>query len=422
MKIFSKQNVFDAAMDRIRWVFDEFEQVGVSFSGGKDSTVTLELTLRVAEEKGRLPVPVVFIDQEAEWTTTIDYVREVMHRPQVKNQWLQVPIKIFNATSTIDEWLMCWEEGKEWGRPKEPDSIHENIYGTDRFKQLFRNYANVTYPKDVRFADLGGVRAEESPTRTMGLTTDPTYKHITWGKRNNDARTHFTFYPLYDWSYTDIWGAIHREGWEYNRHYDYLYMYNHPLATMRVSNVHHEMAVRSLFHLQEIDPTLYNALTKRIGGIDTAGKLNKADFFIKELPYMFSGWEEYRDFLVDKLVKPEHQEKFRSKFHDTAYRYHGTSCYEALLKKQVTSVITNDYHFTNLDQWLARPNSALKHLIKQGERPTHMDEFWPPKPRSKKQKEAFANGTGFYKEGKYAGMEAEAQSGNGPAEGPAEHS
>ncbi len=51
-RYFLKQNVHDAALDRIRWVFSEFETVYVSFSGG---TVVLGLSLQVAEELGRLP-------------------------------------------------------------------------------------------------------------------------------------------------------------------------------------------------------------------------------------------------------------------------------------------------------------------------------------------------------------------------------
>ena len=78
MKIFSSQNVFDAALDRIRYLFDEFENVVVGYSGGKDSTIILNLALQVAKEKDRLPLPVLFIDQEAEWHGTIDMVKNVM--------------------------------------------------------------------------------------------------------------------------------------------------------------------------------------------------------------------------------------------------------------------------------------------------------------------------------------------------------
>jgi hypothetical protein len=52
-------NVFDAALDRIRWLFDEFDnQVMVCNSGGKDSTVVLELALMVAKERACLPLHV----------------------------------------------------------------------------------------------------------------------------------------------------------------------------------------------------------------------------------------------------------------------------------------------------------------------------------------------------------------------------
>src|SRR3990167_1853639 len=105
MKFYLDQNVFDAALERIRWLFDEFPNVVVNISGGKDSTVVLNLALMVAEEKGRLPLKVMFIDQEAEWQTVIDYIREIMADPRVDPKWLQVPIRLFNATSTIEPWL-----------------------------------------------------------------------------------------------------------------------------------------------------------------------------------------------------------------------------------------------------------------------------------------------------------------------------
>src|SRR5690348_3538806 len=127
MRSYLKQNVYEAAKDRIRFLLDEFPTVGVSFSGGKDSTVIFGLMLELSTKK----FPVLFLDQEAEWNSTVDLMRKVMAHPMVDPYWVQCPIKIFNATSGTDEWLMCWEEGKEWVREKEPNSIKENIYGTD---------------------------------------------------------------------------------------------------------------------------------------------------------------------------------------------------------------------------------------------------------------------------------------------------
>ena len=110
MKIYGKENVHDAALGRIRWLFDEFPNVIIGVSGGKDSTVVYNLALQVAREKNRLPLKCLFVDQEAEWESTIDTIRLIMENPEVEPLWFQMPIKLFNATSTTDHWLMCWDK------------------------------------------------------------------------------------------------------------------------------------------------------------------------------------------------------------------------------------------------------------------------------------------------------------------------
>ena len=77
MKIYSKNNVLVEAEKRIHRLFDDFENVVVGFSGGKDSTVCLNLTLKIAEERNRLPLKVLWVDQEAEWQGTADYCESV---------------------------------------------------------------------------------------------------------------------------------------------------------------------------------------------------------------------------------------------------------------------------------------------------------------------------------------------------------
>lgn len=73
-RVYRDQNVYEAALDRMRWLFDEFEDVVVTISGGKDSTVIFNLALMVAREKNRLPLRVFFLDQEAEWNVVIEHV------------------------------------------------------------------------------------------------------------------------------------------------------------------------------------------------------------------------------------------------------------------------------------------------------------------------------------------------------------
>ena len=101
MRIYTDENVCEAALNRIRFVYDEFDVVAVCYSGGKDSSCILDLALRISKEKGIKKTPVFFLDQEAEWQTVINYIRETMLRDEIDPKWLQIPIRIFNATSPI---------------------------------------------------------------------------------------------------------------------------------------------------------------------------------------------------------------------------------------------------------------------------------------------------------------------------------
>ena len=43
MRIYSEKNVYEMALERIRYLFDEFKNIIVCTSGGKDSTVIFNL-------------------------------------------------------------------------------------------------------------------------------------------------------------------------------------------------------------------------------------------------------------------------------------------------------------------------------------------------------------------------------------------
>jgi predicted phosphoadenosine phosphosulfate sulfurtransferase len=351
------KNVFDAALERIERVFNEFENIIVGYSGGKDSTVVFELAMIVAKKLNRLPLKVMFIDQEAEWQATVDMVTEVMERPDVEPMWFQMPILMPNATSTTDHWLTCWDPKCEekWMRPKWHRAKTDNHYTTPQFLELFEDILKHDFP-NTRTAYLAGVRAEESPGRLTGLTGSLKYQDITWAKILDKKRGHYTFYPLYDWSYTDIWAAIHKNKWSYNKCYDRQYQYGYTIPSMRVSNLHHETAISHLFWLQEIEPKTYEKLVQRIAGIDTTGKLGAANYFPSSLPSMFSSWIEYRDFLLEKLITNDQwKERFKAVFecHDPYQQYYG----DALVKTHISSILTNDYTLTKIKNFCTSPGN-----------------------------------------------------------------
>lgn len=347
MKIYTGHNVLEEALIRMRYIFDEFENVVVSFSGGKDSTTVLHLALQVAEEKNRLPLKVLFIDQEAEWTSVIDYVKTIMYDKRVDPYWMQIPMRLFNATSSEEgnQWLHCWRatDKEKWIHPQDPISKKENVYGTDRFAALFTAIIKKEWGH-LRTANIGGVRTQESPARLFGLTSQATYKDITWGKVLSKEIDHYTFYPVYDWGYKDVWKYILDNNWDYCKLYDAMYQYGIGVNNMRVSNVHHETAVASLYFLQEIDPVVWGALTNRMSGINTTGQLKESSVSIPDkLPPMFKDWYEYRDFLLRKLARgTEVIAKFR-KYFDTY-----DEIYEApLIRKRyamacITAILVNE--------------------------------------------------------------------------------
>jgi predicted phosphoadenosine phosphosulfate sulfurtransferase len=352
MRIYLSQNVFDAALDRIRYLFDEFPDIIVNISGGKDSTVIFNLAMIVASELGRLPLNVMFLDQEAEWECVINHVRKIMYDERVKPYWLQVPFRLTNATSIDEPYLFCWKEGGEndWIRQKDPISIKDNHYGTDRFHELFAGFIDTDF-KGKKACYLAGVRCEESPARQLGLMTSLKYKYIPWGKKH--GKDHYAFYPIYDWSYTDVWKAINDNKWEYSRLYDYQYQYGLPINQMRVSSITHETALYSLFYMQETEPDTWNKITGRLHGINTAGKMQWQYFCPRELPHMFKNWREYRDFLAEKLITESHtKEVLLDQFHRDDKTY-VVEIHKSMITRHINSILTKDIDLTRMGTWRA---------------------------------------------------------------------
>jgi predicted phosphoadenosine phosphosulfate sulfurtransferase len=350
-------NVYDAALARVRWLYEEFAgNVSVSCSGGKDSTVVVELARIVARERGELPVRVHFLDQEAEYQATVDYMRLLHADPEIALEWFQIPFRLFNAASHADEWSYCWDihlSEDEWMRPKEPGAIHVNDFCDrrgrviDRFKPLLG-----AMNKRTGGAILTGMRCEESPTRRVFMTSMPSYKWVTWASGGKDG--YYLMHPIYDWSYRDVWASIERNGWAYNAFYDGMFRHGVPLRAMRVSSFHHEESMGSLDYLQEIEPKTWEKATQRYKGINSFAHVGEAQYADRgRLPYMFSSWPEYFDHLVDKLIPDEgNQQMFRAQLARARKALADFVPDDDIVKSIVGSVIGNDVFGSTTDKWI----------------------------------------------------------------------
>ena len=54
MKTYNNKDVYTAAKERIEYIFDEFEHICISFSGGKDSGTVLNMCIDEARKRKRI--------------------------------------------------------------------------------------------------------------------------------------------------------------------------------------------------------------------------------------------------------------------------------------------------------------------------------------------------------------------------------
>lgn len=293
------ENVLDAVIKRISFLFDNYDNIQLAFSGGKDSTVLFHLVNAEAKKRGRKFI-LYFQDQEAEYQGTIDFVEWAMLQPNVIPQWYQVPIFMTNAASHEQLFLWAWGDGEEWVREKHPLAIQkiENQYPKRFYK--FNLWVAQQNRKNFKgsFVSIIGLRAEESPDRRFVMFGEDS--DLFWLRRKTEPNK---AYPIIDWSYTDVWKYLVENNLPYNKVYDKMYMLGGNLRYFRVSNLVHEKAFRCLTDLQELEPETYDKLERRLKGVHTAAMYGKENlmYSIKELPNQFKSWKEYKDFLLSSI-------------------------------------------------------------------------------------------------------------------------
>ncbi|MCD7875736.1 MAG: phosphoadenosine phosphosulfate reductase family protein [Cloacibacillus porcorum] len=333
-KIYLQQNVLEAAQERISAVFDEFENIVVSVSGGKDSTVLLNLALAEARRRDRR-LRVFFLDQEAEYQATIDIIDHYMNLPEVEPWWIQLPMEMFNATSYVESFLTAWEPGQKWMREKSPLAVDElDAEYPHRFYQFISWFQAVMAADNESTCFLIGLRAEESLNRFRTVIKNPGYKDWKWTTAGGGV---VKAYPLYDWTFEDVWIYIVKNNVMYNRIYDFLYGCGFHIQEMRVSNLIHSHSFQCLPLLQKFEPETYNRLVERLKGVHVAARYasEPAIYSNRAIPDAFKSWKEYRDFLLE-TIPSEHVEQFKRRF-----ERQGDS--EYVCRQQCRQLLQNDF-------------------------------------------------------------------------------
>lgn len=272
------RDVWSLALDRVRYCYQHFDHVSVSFSGGKDSTATLHVALQVATELDRLPLDVVFYDEEAIYPETVEYVRRVAARPDVSLRWLCLPVRHRNACSMESrEWFPWGPEVQDlWCRPLPPEAVTEHpefpLEAAARPsipEFTARLFDPATYGQVVQ---LLGMRATESLMRETGVRKRRGDNFIVsdyhgWGFGNSSTAS-----PIYDWRTEDVWRAPAKLGWDYNRAYDVMEMLGLTPHQQRCAPPFGEEPSKKLWTFQHGWPALWDKMSKRVPGAATAAR------------------------------------------------------------------------------------------------------------------------------------------------------
>jgi predicted phosphoadenosine phosphosulfate sulfurtransferase len=326
MRVYSEtQNVLEASMIRIDYIFKNFPRIYLSFSGGKDSGIMLNLVIKyMRENKITKKIGVMILDNEANYEYSLQFMRRILNlnRDILDIYWCCLPITLPCTVSSYSINWQCWgEQDKDrWIRPMPTEDYVVNLrnHKMDFFKEnmnydeFWDNFGE-WYGQGQEVACLIGIRTSESLNRYRAiLNKDKIMKDgKCWTKKN--GKTVYNCYPIYDWESKDIWLANSKFEWDYNKLYDIFYKAGVSVGKMRVASPFMSESKSSLGLYRVIDPQCWAKLCARVGGanfVATYGKQLSYKTFT--LPKGHT-WKSFTKFLLDTLPK-ESGQNFKERF------------------------------------------------------------------------------------------------------------
>jgi len=339
IKEYTNQSVYDALQDRLRFLFEEFENIFISFSGGKDSGLLLNLLLDFRRKYyPHRTVGVFHQDFEAQYQVTTEYVERTFERikDEVEPYWVCLPMATRTALSSYEMFWYPWDDTKKetWCRPMPEHpyviNLENNPMTTYRYRMHQEDLAK-QFGRWYRISHGGGktccllgIRADESLQRYSGIINKKYgYKDQCW--ITNQFKNVWAASPLYDWALTDVWHANALFGYDYNRLYDLYYMAGLKPEQMRVASPFNDYAKDSLNLYRVLDPQMWAKLVGRVRGANFGsiyGRTKAMGYRNLKLPEGYT-WESYTKFLLDTLP-PRLRKNYIRKFRTSMEFWHKT--------------------------------------------------------------------------------------------------
>lgn len=317
-KIHLQKNVLEAAFERLETIFNDFDNVYFSVSAGKDSSVMVQLANIVAKRLNK-KFDVLFIDLEGQYKSTINHVYELKKLSQIRTFYhIALPLALRNAVSVLQPKWVCWEEESKhlWIRERPEDSINIDncpfpwFRKGEEFEEFILQFAEWYQKKYGGKVACGiGIRTDESLNRFRTITfqkNKETYKNYNWTTRlkfSNKILDVYNFYPIYDFSVEDIWGAVGRLDLHYNKIYDLMYKNGVALADQRICQPYGDDQRKGLNQFKALEYETWAKVLNRVNGVNF-GNIYCRTFALGELKTSkpdFMTWQQYTVFLLESI-------------------------------------------------------------------------------------------------------------------------
>lgn len=307
-------DVLTASKERIKWAFDNFEKICISFSGGKDSTAMTHLVMEEAIKRNR-KVALLFIDWEIQYKLTIEHVQHIydMYKDYIVPYWVALPLLTDNACSMYEPEWISWDKEKEnlWTRkPPKIAITDENYFPFYYYKITFEEFVPLFgewYGEGKSTACFVGIRTRESLNRYRALTNKKKNKYQDKMFTTCVTDNVYNVYPIYDWSAEDDWKYFGKTKKPYNKLYDRFFQAGLTLHQMRVDEPFGDTTRRSLWLYQIIEPETWGKMVLRVNGANSGSLYSRDNGNILgnrsiTLPKGHT-WQSFSNFLLDTMPK-----------------------------------------------------------------------------------------------------------------------
>ncbi|GHV36355.1 phosphoadenosine phosphosulfate sulfurtransferase [Synergistales bacterium] len=329
-KVYLQQNVYDAAQDRLKYVFDEFDNIIVAFSGGKDSGLLLNLVVDYAAKHGiKKRIGLFHQDFEAQFQLTTDFVYETFekHADKMDCYWSCIPMAVRTAVGNTEAWWYPWDDQHPelWVRdmPQKPyvynisnhpmGEMYQYRMDYHSHARAFNQWYHQTHGGE-RTITLLGIRTNESLNRFYSVTNKVhDYRGRKW--ITDEGNGVYSASPLYDWTVEDVWHCNAVNGYEYNRLYDMFYKAGVPLSKMRVASPFNDEAANTINLYRVLDAPMWAKIVGRVKGANFAsiyGGTKAMGWHKIQLPQGHT-WRSYVKFLLSTLPE-ETRNRYVEKF------------------------------------------------------------------------------------------------------------